>query len=55
VAPNDDGHGAGAHGSGRVAHCVDNPHKAGLVEDAEHWPRLYLCYGLGDADDTDFE
>jgi REP element-mobilizing transposase RayT len=41
--------------AGRVAYCVDNPRKANLVEHAEHWPGLNLCYGLGDADELEFE
>ena len=39
----------------RAVYCVDNPRKANLVSKAELWPGLLLCYGLGDADEIEFE
>lgn len=44
-----------AAAAGRVAYCLDNPRKANLVDQTEHWPGLNLCYGLGDSDEIEFE
>lgn len=44
-----------ASSTDRVAYCVDNPRKAGLVAEPEHWPGLNLCFGLSDSDQLHFE
>ena len=39
----------------RSGYLLDNPRKANLVADPEHWPGLNLAYGLCDEDRLQFE
>jgi REP element-mobilizing transposase RayT len=39
----------------RQGYLLDNPTKANLVQQPEHWPGLNLAWGFGDADELDFE
>jgi REP element-mobilizing transposase RayT len=39
----------------RVGYTLDNPTKANLVDDPEHWPGLNLAFGIGDTDELQFE
>jgi hypothetical protein len=39
----------------RQGYLLDNPRKANLVADPEHWPGLNLAYGLADEEQLQFE
>jgi len=39
----------------RQGYLLDNPRKANLVDDPQHWPGLNLAYGFGDEDCLEFE
>ena len=41
--------------AGRVAYTLDNPVKAGLVDDLEHWPGLNIAAGIADSNELPFE
>ena len=39
----------------RLAYCLDNPVEANLVESSDSWPGVNLAYGMGEADEIEFE
>jgi REP-associated tyrosine transposase len=39
----------------RQGYLLDNPRKANLVADSQHWPGLLLAFGLADEDRLEFE